>query len=376
MTTNYTLDLAAGLTQVLDDGTNTYLYGNGRIAQVDSTTEYFLGDALESVRQLADTTGSVTLTQSYSPYGETVTSVGSGYSAYQYTGEIRDSYIKLIYLRSRYYAPETGRFLTKDSWQGDYNRPLSLNRWNYVEGNPVNLIDPSGMIPEKKADEADELVEKLRKYNIQAKKDWGYRLVPVHPSSLPPGIVTGILYSGCEWEEGNWRTIRELRLVKQAVTDMAAKLGGVDRFKSAMGDSIVNVYRINRETFLGSGAYSINNVILPNNVYRVDDSWAKGQMVHELAHVWDTRQTPPFYLSYAMNLQTKYFNSYCDGFAEICPPKSERPPDQYATNNEREDFAQSFAFCMYPNFKFKLRPLGSIRRSYFQSLFNGNQCAQ
>ena len=29
----YTLDLNAGLTQVLDDGTNTYLYGLGRIAE-------------------------------------------------------------------------------------------------------------------------------------------------------------------------------------------------------------------------------------------------------------------------------------------------------------------------------------------------------
>jgi hypothetical protein len=38
-----------------------------------------------------------------------------------------------------------GRFLTKDSWQGDYYRPLSLNRWNYVEGNPVNYTDPSGL---------------------------------------------------------------------------------------------------------------------------------------------------------------------------------------------------------------------------------------
>jgi len=37
-----------------------------------------------------------------------------------------------------------GRFTTKDSWQGDYNRPLTLNDWNYVEGNPVNVIDPSG----------------------------------------------------------------------------------------------------------------------------------------------------------------------------------------------------------------------------------------
>jgi len=50
----------------------------------------------------------------------------------------------LIYLRSRYYSPESGRFLTKDSWQGDYSKPLSLNRWVYVEGNPINRTDPSG----------------------------------------------------------------------------------------------------------------------------------------------------------------------------------------------------------------------------------------
>ena len=143
MTTNYTLDLAAGLTQVLDDETNAYLYGNGRIAQAGSTTEYFLGDALGSVRQLTDTAGAVTLTQSYTPYGETVSSVGSGYSAYQYTGEVRDAN-GLIYLRARYYASSTGRFVSKDTWDGDYNRPLSLNPWNYVEGNPVNFVDPSG----------------------------------------------------------------------------------------------------------------------------------------------------------------------------------------------------------------------------------------
>jgi RHS repeat-associated protein len=56
----------------------------------------------------------------------------------------KGDYIKLIYLRSRYYSPETGRFLTRYIWQGDYNRPLSLNRWNYTYSNPVNFIDPSG----------------------------------------------------------------------------------------------------------------------------------------------------------------------------------------------------------------------------------------
>lgn len=69
------------------------------------------------------------------------------FQAYGYTNEFQDSYIKLICLRSRFLSPETGRFLTKDSWQGDYNRPGSLNRWNYVQSNPITRIDPSGFMP-------------------------------------------------------------------------------------------------------------------------------------------------------------------------------------------------------------------------------------
>ena len=59
-------------------------------------------------------------------------------------GQTQDSYIKLIYLRSRFYSPEAGRFQTRDTWQGDYNRPGSLNKWNYTEANPINLTDPTG----------------------------------------------------------------------------------------------------------------------------------------------------------------------------------------------------------------------------------------
>ncbi len=107
--------------------------------------EYFLSDALGSVRQLVDETGTVTLAQAFQPYGETLSSAGTGSTTYGYTGEWTDSYIKLIYLRSRYYAPETGRFITKDVWPGDYTRPLSLNGWLYTYANPVNWVDPSGM---------------------------------------------------------------------------------------------------------------------------------------------------------------------------------------------------------------------------------------
>jgi len=79
------------LTQVLTESTNTDLYGNVRISQHATQSEYFLGDALGSVRQLTDPVSEVTLTQSYAPYGETVSSTGNGTSAYQFTGKMRDA---------------------------------------------------------------------------------------------------------------------------------------------------------------------------------------------------------------------------------------------------------------------------------------------
>jgi RHS repeat-associated protein len=142
-TTNYTLDLNAGLTQVLNDGTNAYVYGLGRIAQVNTVTEYFLGDALGSVRQLVNSGGTVTLAKSYAPYGETRSSAGSGTSIYSFTGEQQDA-SGLTYLRSRYYSNGTGRFLTRDTWGGDANSSITLNKWVYASANPINFTDPTG----------------------------------------------------------------------------------------------------------------------------------------------------------------------------------------------------------------------------------------
>jgi RHS repeat-associated protein len=68
---------------------------------------------------------------------------GEGGSNYSYAGEWTDS-TGLQYLRARYYNTGIGSFLTRDTWGGDYYDPLSLNHWAYVQGNPVNYVDPSG----------------------------------------------------------------------------------------------------------------------------------------------------------------------------------------------------------------------------------------
>jgi YD repeat-containing protein len=76
-TTHYTMDLNAGLTQVLQDGTNTYQYGLDRIAQYSANgPEYYLADALGSVRQMVDANGNVTMGRMYKPYGGVLSSTG------------------------------------------------------------------------------------------------------------------------------------------------------------------------------------------------------------------------------------------------------------------------------------------------------------
>lgn len=148
VTTNYVLDQATGLTQVLLDGTNTYLYGNGRIGQLTaSDSAYFLTDALGSVRQLTDGAGVITETKSYEPYGEVLSSAGSGASIYGFDGEQFDPATGLIYLRARYYSGAMGRFLTRDSWLGNDRAPMSYNVWLFGYSNPIRFTDPDGKTP-------------------------------------------------------------------------------------------------------------------------------------------------------------------------------------------------------------------------------------
>ncbi|MCE9647406.1 MAG: hypothetical protein K8S20_15540 [Chloroflexi bacterium] len=142
--TQYTLDLNSDLTQVLDDGTNSYTYGLGRISQKQgAASEYFLGDALGSVRQLTNNAGEITYAKSYDPYGMVTQTSGAGKSAYGYTGEQQDP-SGMTYLRARYYNPNYGSFLSRDTWGGDVQAPLSLNSWIYTYSDPINYADPSG----------------------------------------------------------------------------------------------------------------------------------------------------------------------------------------------------------------------------------------
>ena len=157
-TINYALDLNSGLTQVLQEGYyTTFLYGaptagsgqGERILQETMDGEdYFLADALGNVRQLVSgiaPDAKVNLVLDYTPFGEIVNQTGTGRTEYGFTGELQDG--GLVHLRARDYAVADGRFLSRDSWEGDANQPYSYNKWIYAYGNPYRYSDPTGHTP-------------------------------------------------------------------------------------------------------------------------------------------------------------------------------------------------------------------------------------
>jgi RHS repeat-associated protein len=151
---------SCGLPQVLVETTSgeitLYAYGLSRLGQIKgSDAEWFLGDALGSVRQLVDDDGDVVLARDYTPFGQPLTESGTGSSGYAFTGEQYDLYVKYVYLRARWYSPLDGRFVSVDPWPGSIRQPRTLHKYLYVTNDPVNLADPSGFQPEDRSDPYD-----------------------------------------------------------------------------------------------------------------------------------------------------------------------------------------------------------------------------
>ena len=103
-------------------------------------TESFLTDRLGSAIALADASGAVTTTYSYEPFGAVSSSGDASDNPYQFTGRENDG-LGLQFNRARYYDPEAARFISPD--------PLgfaagSANLYHYVNGAPLNFVDPTG----------------------------------------------------------------------------------------------------------------------------------------------------------------------------------------------------------------------------------------
>jgi RHS repeat-associated protein len=128
------------------NGDNThYHYGPGNLpyAQIGptGTITYLHHDQLGSTRLLTSTTGTVTGTATYTPYGTPEATTGT-LTSFGYTGQYTDPETGYQYLRARYYNPTTAQFITKDPAAA-----RTREAHGYASNNPTNLTDPSGLWP-------------------------------------------------------------------------------------------------------------------------------------------------------------------------------------------------------------------------------------
>ena len=104
---------------------------------------YYLSDALGSVVGLADSSGALTRSYKYDPYGIVRSTTGSTPNPFQYVAQYHEAQGDLYKMGARYYQPGLGRWSQLDPLDqaGDLREG---NRYVYVGGDPVNLIDPTG----------------------------------------------------------------------------------------------------------------------------------------------------------------------------------------------------------------------------------------
>lgn len=154
-------------------GRTTYTYGAGLISERrDGGEEYtYHYNHLGSAATVTNRDGEVVFRIVYGTYGELydirnaggvsllTAETAEGCTAaevadalgleYLYNGQygVSTGGNGLYYMRARYYDQDIKRFINRDILSGDIGNSQSLNRYCYVQGNPVSLTDPFGLCP-------------------------------------------------------------------------------------------------------------------------------------------------------------------------------------------------------------------------------------
>ena len=125
-------------------GTNLLAKFSKQSGNVKTDYQYYTQNAHGDVVNLTDSTGAITKSYKYDAFGVEQNIDDADTNAFRYCGEYFDAETGTIYLRARYYNPTIGRFISRDSYAGEINDPLSLNFYTYCENNPIYGIDPNG----------------------------------------------------------------------------------------------------------------------------------------------------------------------------------------------------------------------------------------
>ncbi len=257
-------------------------------------------------------------TAHYLPYGDYRGSAPTATPLTErgYTSHHENREIGLTYMNARFYSPTSGRFLTADTIVPDPADPQSANRYAYVLGNPLKLVDPTGHCG---ADPRDSLTEQCVTLRTELEE---YFKVTI---------------------EGIW-TYLELAALRLAMGDIEAGLGGIVLFHTLFaGTKISRVRQSN-----------VTDARTPWRINVGDDTFAQNNLdearwtiIHEFGHIWDARS----WLSLSRRFEERMGGSSTGCLVELLGGCSydpgTTPLSEYGNNNRREDWADSFAAAMF-----------------------------
>ncbi len=130
--------------------TGFFYLGGQLVAEYKEGLTYFVHtDHIGSARLVTGLNQTVAQNLDYLPFGEQ-NSTDSGISTHEFTGDIHDAESNLDHAQFRQYSSTLGRWMHPDPAglaAVDPSNPQSWNRYAYVDDDPLNLTDSSGLYP-------------------------------------------------------------------------------------------------------------------------------------------------------------------------------------------------------------------------------------
>ena len=221
------------LTQASSSSTQTltYLYGSGSTpvgalyqstaAPADTRTFEIVSDAHGDVREMRDSVGEAFARFDYDVYGnirsqkilqtslisQSLAEAIASLQPLRYAGYTWDAETGLYYCSQRYYDPAVAAFISKDPAKADGEQ----SAYGYCAGDPVNGIDPTGLIFMGTGDSISyysalndyyaKLYPAVALWNAQSNANWRERTYNksnvAHKFSIAPKGSPGLYYCSC-----------------------------------------------------------------------------------------------------------------------------------------------------------------------------------
>ncbi|HVF76207.1 MAG TPA: RHS repeat-associated core domain-containing protein [Acidimicrobiales bacterium] len=135
------------------DGSQTYSHApsGDLLAWSDGSAARLVGENRHGdLAYLFGTTGTVEASRVFEPYGKVVGEAGTLEPSRAFQSDWTDPASGEVWMGARWYDPDDAVFTARDTYAGAARTPVSLNRYTYANGDPMEYFDPDGRKSKKK----------------------------------------------------------------------------------------------------------------------------------------------------------------------------------------------------------------------------------